>query len=133
MDWNWLKNLPDFIFRRQEFSLEDFRKLTDAASQLNDWLRSILPIAPEIVTQMTYSEAIAFFVDHRPADPRVVKGAMFLQRHPQGHLLVQVFLGKSSNLVCDPEGKPYGRRLVVRNIDPELQHTFGSQDLVIVE
>ncbi len=133
MDWNWLKKLPDLILRRQEFSLEDFRKLTDVASQLNDWLRSILPIAPEIVTQMTYSEAIAFFVDHRPADPRVVQGAMLLQGHPQGHLLVQVFLNKSSNLVCDPDGKPYGRRLVVRNLDPELQQTFGSHDLIIVE
>ena len=133
MDWHWLKNLPDVILKQKEFSLEDFKKLTDVASQLNNWLRSILPIDPEIIPELTYSEAIAFFVNHRPTNPRVVKGAMLLQGHPQGHLLVQVFLDKSSNLVCDPAGKPYGRRLVARNLDPELQQTFDGKELVLVE
>jgi hypothetical protein len=48
-------------------------------------------------------------------------------------LLVQVFLDRNADLVCDPEGKPYGRRLVVKALDAELGRTFGDKDLVIVE
>ena len=97
-------------------------------------LRDInLPIGPEVVDQLTYEEAFNYFVGDRPADARIVKGAMLLEEDPKGRLLTQVFLDKNDNLVADPNRKPYGRRLVVRSLDAELQETFGDKDLVIVE
>ena len=128
-----LKSFGDRFFRRGEISFDDFKKVTDFARELNDWLRDILPVGPEVVSNLTYSQALSYFSNHRPADPRVTKGAMLLQQHPQGQLISQLFLDKKNNLVCDSAGKPYGRRLVVRNLDAELQETFGGKDLVIVE
>jgi hypothetical protein len=58
---------------------------------------------------------------------------MLLEDHPQGKLLIQVFLDKSDDLSCDPNGKPYGRRLVIRSFDAELQEAFGDKNLIIVE
>ena len=133
MDWSWLRNIGDFLRKERKVSLDDFKKASDAARELNEWLRSFLPIGPEVLSEMSYESAISYFVDARPNDSRVAKGAMILQSHPQGHLLSQVFLDASSDLVEAPDGKPYGRRLVVKRLDAELERTFGDKDLVIVE
>ena len=133
MDWTWLKQIADLIGGVKKISLDDLKKVNDAARELNEFLRTILPIGPEIVPQMTYTSAISYFVDERPKGTQVVKGAMLLQKHPQGMLLTQVFLDANNDLVSDRQGKPYGRRLVVREIDTELRRTFGDNDLVIVE
>ena len=133
MDWSRFRGLGDFLKGRRKVSLEDFRRVNEVAREVNDWLRSILPIGPEVVDLMTYPDAIRYFVDSRPRDSQVVKGAMLLQPHPQGHMLVQVFLDRENDLACDASGKPYGRRLVVRELDAELGDTFGDKDLVILE
>ena len=46
---------------------------------------------------------------------------------------IQVFLDRENDLVLRPDGKPYGRQLVVRELDAELRDTFGNKDLIIVE
>jgi hypothetical protein len=114
-------------------SLEDLQRMTELASKAGAWLRDFLPLGPEVVQLLTYGEAIAYFVEHRPADASVVKGAMLLQDHAEGRMLFQMFLDKDSALACDSGGKPYGRRLVVKALDPELEQTFGGKDLVVLE
>jgi len=135
MDWWALLNtdIKDLLKGRRPITLDDLQKAARAARALNDWLREILPIGPEVVDQMSYSEAIGYFIEQRPRDPRVKKGAMLLQPHPQGNLLTQVFLDQKNDLASDPTGKPYGRRLVVRTLDQELDATFGDKDLVVIE
>ncbi|MCK6512127.1 hypothetical protein L6R29_19510 [Myxococcota bacterium] len=129
--FEFLKNLSA-IFQSKP-SLSDLQTLQSAARKINDWLASILPISPEIVSQMSYADAIRYFVEDKPNDSSIVKGAMLLQEHPQGKLFVQVFLNGDNELVCKSDGKPYGRRLIVRSLDSELKETFGNEELVVVE
>jgi len=135
MDWkSWLTtDIGDLIRGRKPITLDDLQRATEAARALSDWLREILPIGPEVIDHMSYSEAMRDFLEQRPRGPNIAKGAMLLQPHPQGNLLTQVFLDEKNDLACDPTGKPYGRRLVVRNLDQELDTTFGDKDLVVVE
>lgn len=103
----------------------------DAFLQFGEALRDILRL-PEVVPVMTYDEAIKYFISDRPNDPRIKKGALLRKRHPQGYHLVQVFLDKNNELVCDSGDRPYGRQLVVRELDEELRDTFDDKDLIIV-
>ncbi|HYO71810.1 MAG TPA: hypothetical protein VEU33_37610 [Archangium sp.] len=133
MDFNWLKNVGELFRGRRKVTLDDLQKAHQVARELGDWLRNVLPLGPEIMEHLTYSQALSYFVEHRPQNQRIVKGAMLLQPHAQGRLLVQVFLDHSNELVCGQDGKPFGRRVVVRRLDEELLDTFGGKDLVIVE
>lgn len=110
--------------------IDQFRELI--FSQLEERLRDILRL-PEVIPILTYESTIQYFVTDRPSDPRVNKGAILRQSHPQGHHIVQVFLDAQNNLVLRPDGKPYGRQLVARELDEELRDTFGDKDLIIVE
>ena len=46
---------------------------------------------------------------------------------------MQVFLNKNNDLVCDRQGKAYGRRLVAQKLDKELEQAFDGQNLIIVK
>ena len=87
----------------------------------------------ELIPVMTYESAIEYFVTDRPADPRIVKGAILHQPHRQGQHLAQVFLDKNNQLVCRHDGKPYGRQLVAERLDEELLEVFDGTNLIIVE
>lgn len=88
-----------------------------------------------ILPFMTYKEAIGYFVTDKPADPRVQKGAMIQQPDPQrqGIIFTQVFLDESNHPVVRFDGVPYGRKLLVRQLDQELRDAFGSKQVVFVE
>lgn len=103
----------------------------DVFAQFGDLLRDLLKLT-EVVPLMTYEEAIKYFVTDRPKDPRIKKGAILRKSHLQGHHLVQMFLDKNNKLVCGLDGKPYGRQLVARELDEELQECFGDKDLIIL-
>lgn len=122
------------IFRgSQNLSLDNLSKVHEIKQEVDDFLNNVLPIGPEVIERISYHEALAYFVDDRPSDSRIVKGAIILKAHQQGQLLIQVFLDKANELVCKSDGKPFGRQLVVRELDDELSETFGGKDLVIVE
>ncbi len=87
----------------------------------------------QIVALMTYEEAIEYFVKARPASPHIQKGAMLRQSHPQGQLFIQVFLDKQNKVASASNGTPYGRMLVARQFDTELNDIFGDKELVVVE
>ncbi|MEM1169443.1 MAG: hypothetical protein AAGJ08_10315 [Cyanobacteria bacterium P01_H01_bin.35] len=104
----------------------------EVVSQFSEWLQDFLKMA-EVIPVMTYEDAIQYFITSRPSDPRVQKGGILRQPHPQGQFLAQMFLDNNDQIVHRPDGKPYGRYLVAKQLDEELQDTFGKQDLIIVE
>jgi hypothetical protein len=107
-------------------------EISQIFSLLSDLLQDILKI-PEVLPVMTYESVMEYFVTNRPADPRVKKGAILRKPHSQGQHLYQVFLDSNNQLVCSDDGKPYGRQLVAKELDKELQKTFDDQDLIVVE
>jgi uncharacterized membrane protein YkvA (DUF1232 family) len=82
---------------------------------------------------VTYEEAMAFFLDHKKDDPKIVKGAMLRAPVDEKIEFTQVFLDKADKPVCNTEGIPYGRRLRVTGLDDELLAAFKDKDVVIVE
>jgi len=88
---------------------------------------------PYTIQVMTYEQAMRYFVEERPRDSRVKKGAIIRKTHPLGYSLMQVFLDANNDLVMRPDGKPYGRQLVAKRLDEELIEFFGNKDMLIVE
>jgi hypothetical protein len=130
----WFRNrLPGLISRHKAMALEDLQVAYDAIQTLQEWLEEVFPIGPQVIPEMTYEQAITYFVEERPSSPKVAKGAMLLQKHSEGRVLIQVFLDERNDIVCYPTGKPYGRRLIVHRLDSELKRIFNGKDLVIVE
>lgn len=124
------KDLISVNLKSNKSSVDEFHQAI--TSQLSDWLKDLLKIR-EVIPVMTYEDAIQYFITDRPSDPRVKKGALLRQPHPQGQLLAQMFLDSNNEVIDRPDGKPYGRQLVAKKLDPELQDAFDNQDLIIVE
>ena len=91
------------------------------------------PLEPEMMPIMTYDSAIKYFVTERPSDPKVKKGAILRQEHSQGYLLTQVFLDGDNEVVYGSDRIPYGRRVVAKEIDEELDDSFGKTNLIVIE
>lgn len=104
----------------------------DIVLEFGEWLRNLVKIH-EVIPIITYEEAIKYFITDRPNDPRIKKGAILRQPHAQGYHLAQVFLDKNNQVVLNPNGDPYGRQLVARELDEELLEVFGTKKLIIVE
>lgn len=84
---------------------------------------------------LTYESAISYFVEERPDNSMVSKGALVRQidNNSKKITIIQIFLDERNKLVFKPNGEPYGRRLLVSMLDEELEETFGDEDLIIVE
>ena len=104
----------------------------DIFAQLGELWRDLLKL-PDVIPLITYEEAITYFVSNRPNDPRIKRGAILRKPHIQGYHIVQMFLDKNNEVVCDSAGKPYGRQLVALKLDEELLDTFGNKNVIIVE
>jgi len=104
----------------------------DIFTQLGELLRDILTL-PDVIPLITFKEAITYFVSNRPNDPKIKRGAILRQPHRQGHHIIQMFLDKNNELVCDSANQPYGRQLVAIKLDDELLETFGDKNVIMVE
>lgn len=107
-------------------------KIDEFLSQYEKQFREFLGL-PEIIPIATYESVMQYFVTDRPEDPKIKKGAILRQPHPQGYHFTQMFLDAQNEPVLDPDGKPYGRQLVARVLDEELREAFGDKDLIVVE
>lgn len=107
--------------------------LTSLAKWTQDFLKDDERRHLSIVPVMRYTDAVDYFVRSRPPDTHIQKGAMLWQAHTQGQLFTQVFLDENSTPVYGPDGKPYGRQLIVKKFDVELRNAFGDQQLIMVE
>jgi len=123
----------DFIFvklKNKKSPKHEFNQ--DIFSQLGELWRDLLKL-PDVIPLITYEEAITYFVSNRPNDPRIKRGAILRKPHLQGYHIVQMFLDKNNEVVCDSAGKPYGRQLVALQLDKELLDTFGDKNVIMVE
>ncbi|HBE49828.1 MAG TPA: hypothetical protein DDW76_13795 [Cyanobacteria bacterium UBA11369] len=135
------KKLSDILEDRELIAFElkprksggyEFPFRQDIVLEFGEWVRNVVQI-PQVIPIITYEETIKYFITARPKDPRVRKGAILRQPHPQGYHLAQVFLDKNNQIVLSPNGVPYGRQLVTRELDEELLDVFGNKKLIIVE
>ncbi|MEM8721851.1 MAG: hypothetical protein AAGE84_21565 [Cyanobacteria bacterium P01_G01_bin.39] len=110
-----------------------YDSVADECAKLLDQIADYIPIEKEIFQEMSYEDAIGYFVNERPRSNQVAKGAMLRDEHPRGYLFIQIFLDRNNNLVCDKDEVPFGRQVIVEYFDDELAETFGNQDMVIVE
>ena len=86
-----------------------------------------------IVQELTYSDAIAYLVDHKPNDPRFAKGAILLQPQKQGILTFFLFLAADNTPLSDSDGKFYGKKILGRKLDEELLEAFDGTELLLLE
>ena len=115
-------------------SIKGFQKAQELLIELERFLTKVqIPMEPLVKEVLTYEAAIQYFVESNPSISSVEKEAILRQQHSQGQTILQVFLNKKNELVCMPQGKPYGRRLIVQKLDAELSEAFGDTDLIIVE
>ncbi|GIM91710.1 hypothetical protein [Paractinoplanes toevensis] len=133
MDKIKVTRLLDKIRNKRGFDLDDFALANELMGELRTWLNTTFPADPKFVHELSYRDAISYFIDSRPKSDHVTKGAMLRSDHRDGTSLVQVFLDKRDEVVCGDNGLPFGRRLTVGRLDDELAETFGKRDLVIVE
>ncbi|BAY84678.1 hypothetical protein NIES267_41740 [Calothrix parasitica NIES-267] len=89
-----------------------------------------LPVESRIIPEMTLKKAINYFIKEYPRDCQFDKYIMAWEFHPQGHLLTQAFADKENHLVTRKNGKPYGRKIVVKKIDEELAEIFQGNHVV---
>lgn len=101
----------------------------------HDMIADAIENIPETLNapELTYASAVVYFCDHRPDDKRIAKGAILRAPHPEGQIVTQVFLDCDHRPVPQPNGRPYGRRLLVSRFDVELESAFSGTDCIIVE
>jgi hypothetical protein len=96
-----------------------------AADNVNESIASL--------TELSYKEAMRYYVDHQHDSPAIAKGVLFKQAQGDKVFVVQAFLDKSNKLVHDAEGNPLGSKFIVNRLDAELLAVFKQHDIVIVE
>ena len=76
--------------------------------------------------ELTYADAIKSLVNKLPKDSKMVKGAILRKPHVKG---TEILL-----LGLDAKDQPiHGLKIIAKKIDAELEHAFGTTDLIIVE
>lgn len=81
---------------------------------------------PHVVRRIGMADIVRYFVEQHPGTPDIASGALLRRPHPRGHLLFQVFLDDKGKICVDWEGKPYGQRLVAKDLDPDLAARFAN-------
>lgn len=121
-----MRNLFERLDKHRIGASEKIKEIVDRVS------RHTPPSFP-VIEEMTFRDAVGYFVENRPSEPAVAKGAMLLQPDEEGRLFIQVFLTKTGELVTDHAGRPYCRVARIYRMDDELMNVFKGQDLVVVE
>lgn len=112
--------------------VELFSLIGQLSAFFDETFKTFLPTEME-GEKLSYDAAIQYLVNNRPDVSNVAKGAILRQPHERGYSITQVFLDNKNQLVCMSSGRPYGRRLIVQQLDPELTEAFDNEDLIIVE
>ena len=82
---------------------------------------------------LTYEDSVRYFVNSRPDDERIVKGALLQRPKDTATLVIWLFLDENNLPLSDEKGNPYGRKLLAARLDEELREWFGDKDVLIVE
>jgi len=106
----------------------------DGEKPLLDIAKDLLGKFKEILSnELSYEEAMKYFIDHKNDSPAIVKGAMLKEKGDDGLVITLVFLDNGNKLVTDSIGNPLGCKRKVKQLDDELLRLFKDRDLVIVE
>jgi hypothetical protein len=98
-----------------------------------DLLSKLLAVVPQIPDkELSYEEVMKYFIDHQADDAKIAKGAMIKAVVEDGVILTQVFLDEKSEMVCNDEGIPLGRKITAVGLDAELLKAFKDSNVVIV-
>jgi len=108
---------------------DDIRALT---RKLVRAVRSMLS-DEETVSELTYSDTITYFVDERPDDADIAKGAVLLIPQRSAIRVYFLFLDKDNKPLSGGNGKFYGRAKLVQGLDEELKDAFDGTELLILE
>jgi hypothetical protein len=91
-------------------------------------------LGEEKLPTLSYESVIEYFSAHKKDSPNIVRGAMIKETTSNGDTLVsQVFLDETGKIVCDTNGSPIGRKVLVSGIDKELQNLFKGHEMVNVK
>lgn len=82
---------------------------------------------------LTYKEAVKYFTNERPEYPKPSSGVLIRKNSPEGIEIIQVFLDSHEEVICYPDGTPYGHILLAREIDRELKEAFGEKNMILLK
>lgn len=111
-------------------------KTKTSIENLVTFIQTKLPQEPEVFPVITHKEVVEYFVNERPSFPITNKGAILRQKYPKKldlFVVYQIFLDEHNELVCQPNGIPFGRKVLVRNFDEQMLEFFQDKDLIIFE
>lgn len=89
-----------------------------------------IPLARRL---LTYREVVEYFVTQRPAHRDACKGALLIRREGGKYAIEQTFLNEQGEPVVDRKGNPFGRRILVADLDAELRDVVGTNQVVVFE
>lgn len=90
-------------------------------------------LATERIQELTLREAVTRFVEGKPVTSQPAKGALIVQPHRDGKLVLWTFLDGDDRLMCDETGKPLGRKAICASLDEELAAILKDKELLIIE
>lgn len=122
------KAFTEFMARDAERTLDDLEKIYN---QLDSVMQKIS--GSKSIDNFTYSYAIKYFVEMRPADPRITHGAILKDVKAGRKTVFLVFLDDSENIVHDENGLPYGERFYYETLDEEIKSAFSGHNLILVK
>ncbi|MUG98757.1 hypothetical protein F7734_43280 [Scytonema sp. UIC 10036] len=131
----WLLEIPSRIQKGESPTVQDVENIIyffNLIQSLFDWVIKQFPNQSQ-VSVLTYKDTIEFFIKKRPTNPEANKGVLLRQYHPKGFTVIQLFLDSKNDLICYPDGKPYGRVLIAEKFDAELSEIFNNKMLVLFE
>lgn len=85
-------------------------------------------VGPRDTDVLTFHDVVQYFVESRPADPRIAAGALLRQRRRKATRYLQFFLDYSDRPVLNNSGIAYGRALDAARVDEELAAAFADHD-----
>lgn len=82
---------------------------------------------------LTYDDLIQYFFKSKPNDSRIKKGVIvYLSMHKKQFVLIQTYLDKNDNVLCNSSNSIYGRKIIANEIDNELQEIFQENPVLII-
>ncbi|HIK12891.1 MAG TPA: hypothetical protein IGS52_21970 [Oscillatoriaceae cyanobacterium M33_DOE_052] len=113
----------------KKITREDERRIV---AQFKEWLPRILAV-PEVQAMITFEQVINYLQSDHPPNSAANESVVIRQSHAKGQLLGLVFLDQNNQLICRPDGTPYGRQLLARQLDGKLQQNFGKSNFIFLK
>jgi len=107
---------------------EDVRKFFDSLLNL---LKHDVPLLVE--PEVTYEQAIKYFVEHNPNTEIIAKGFLKMERDRGKLKLTWLFLDQNDKPVYQADGKTCPRQTYALKIDKELEECFDGKDIIVFE